>query len=756
MSTPQPVPFQLSAVLQAHTQDVRALAVANDGLLFSSSRDTRVLSWSRASPAVSEFSLGNSYLGHSHFVNSLVYIPPHGEFTEGLVASGGADKVINVFDVRNPAEPAFVLVGHTDTVCTLALAANGDIISGSWDKTARVWRNGSSLWTMTGHEQAVWAVLELPGRGILTASADKLIKLWSDGQPVQTMRGHRDVVRALALVASGFASVSNDSTVRIWNYQGDCVRELSGHTAFVYGLAAFPSGQLASCGEDRSLRIWDGTTCVQTITHPCVSVWCVAVLPNGDVATGGSDGVVRIFTRAPERIASEDDIKTFDAAVASQALPSNQVGDVDKSKLPGLDALLNPGRPDQVIMVRNGDIVEAHQWDATASQWQKIGEVVDAVGSSRKQVYMGREYDYVFDIDIGAGQNLKLPYNVSENPYMTAQRFIDQYELSQDFLEQIANFIIQNTSTQTIGQTDPYANVDPFTGASRYVPGSSGQAAPPPPPPAKRTLPITSFSNFQALNVVAVKNKVSQFQSEVSSNSTNGLTDEEFALIAEISAILQKPATVTAKFTAGHYKALQKIMLGWPVNNRFPAIDLLRVIVLHTELPASSDAMFIENLFTAAQLSDPFTPGQNEANVMLSLRLLCNLFATEKGRAVVFQSRDLILGLLGKNFRASTNSNLRVAYVTLILNLAVLFRTKQTDHYDIELLSEVIEVLKKETDAEVERRAVSALGTIITGHPESIEAAGLLEAKAVLSASKNVGKDTGLRSLQGEVFAVLR
>jgi phospholipase A-2-activating protein len=46
--------------------------------------------------------------------------------------------------------------------------------------------------------------------------------------------------------------------------------------------------------------------------------------------------------------------------------------------------------------------------------WQKIGEVVDAVGSGRKQLYNGQEYDYVFDVDVQEGAPpLKLPYNVN-------------------------------------------------------------------------------------------------------------------------------------------------------------------------------------------------------------------------------------------------------------------------------------------------------------------------------------------------------
>lgn len=54
------------------------------------------------------------------------------------------------------------------------------------------------------------------------------------------------------------------------------------------------------------------------------------------------------------------------------------------------------------------------QWDTASFSWQKIGDVVDAVGSGRKQLYEGKEYEYVFDVDVQEGMPpLKLPYNAS-------------------------------------------------------------------------------------------------------------------------------------------------------------------------------------------------------------------------------------------------------------------------------------------------------------------------------------------------------
>lgn len=115
------------------------------------------------------------------------------------------------------------------------------------------------------------------------------------------------------------------------------------------------------------------------------------------------------------------------------------------------------------------------QWSARA--WQKIGEVTDAVGSSRKQLYEGREYDYVFDIDLGGGgPNLKLPYNAGENSYAAAQRFLFAHELPLQYIDQIADFIERNAGGVTLGNQ---GGVDPYTGASSYASGSGGAGSTP-------------------------------------------------------------------------------------------------------------------------------------------------------------------------------------------------------------------------------------------------------------------------------------
>ena len=116
-------------------------------------------------------------------------------------------------------------------------------------------------------------------------------------------------------------------------------------------------------------------------------------------------------------------------------------------------------------MVRNGDVAEAHIWSTSTASWSSVGTVVDAVGSSRKKEYEGKEYDYVFDVDIQEGAPpLKLPYNVNQNPYEAATKFLERNELSMAYLDTVAKFIVKNSSGATIGQQEAPtpASRDPY------------------------------------------------------------------------------------------------------------------------------------------------------------------------------------------------------------------------------------------------------------------------------------------------------
>lgn len=309
----------------------------------------------------------------------------------------------------------------------------------SQTRTAKLWDlndpSGEAIFTLSGSELSIWAVhiiSRISSRSrrdvhTLTASADGLIRLYSGDSLTQKFKGHSQPARALCILPEStgdnvFASAGNDGQIKIWDWQtGSLLRSLDGHDSFAYSLTCTPDGTLISSGEDRSVRVWNKLTgnLDQILTIPAISVWSVAAIAssNNDIAVGSSDGKVRIFTQDASRYAKASALQAYDDLVSSSAITANQVGDVKKSDLPAADTLLQrQGKKEgEVAMAKTiGGDVEAYQWSAADKKWSKIGQVVDAVGSGRKQLFEGKEYDYVFDVDVAEGQPpLKLPFNIT-------------------------------------------------------------------------------------------------------------------------------------------------------------------------------------------------------------------------------------------------------------------------------------------------------------------------------------------------------
>ncbi|KAF5380915.1 hypothetical protein D9615_004162 [Tricholomella constricta] len=770
------MPYKLSATLTAHASDVRALSSPTNELILSASRDSTAISWQRPSPDA-PFAPASVLKAGSRYVNSVAYISPSPDAPKGYAVTGGQDTVINVFSLDSSKDdPDFSLLGHTENVCALDVTPGGVIISGSWDRSAKVWKDFTLAYDLKGHQQSVWAVLAVDEEQYLTGSADKTIRLWQQHKTVHTYEGHRDAVRGLALMPDiGFASCSNDSEIRVWTFGGDVVYTLSGHTSFVYSLSILPNGDVVSGGEDRTVRVWKDGECTQTIVHPAISVWAVSTMPNGDIVSGCSDGIVRVFSASEERWASESDLKEYDEKVASQALPSQQVGDVKKSDLPGLEALAVPGKkPGEVKMVRNGALVEAHQWDSASNAWQKIGDVVDAVGQGRKQLYQGREYDYVFDVDIQDGvPPLKLPYNVTDNPFAAAQKFLESNDLPLTYIDEVVKFIEKNTTGVNIGTAgeeyvDPYTGAsryrssntstsapsapasnyqDPYTGASRYTgtPQSSAPSgpasqymdpftgasrysgAPPAPVAAANILPAANFITFKQANVAAMQGKLHQFdealQNEISTSSLAmypeeiSTIDEAFAFLSEVTATSSHRSTTS--LSATHVEAIIHVLERWPPSQRFPVIDLSRLLTGFSPEAFNAPGLkerFFEALFKASEWDaswSPPLPKPRETNILLLFRTLANVFQDKTSLDGTWSNK--VFEALSQAPYASLNKTQRVALATILFNAScVALQTPVEKSFFDQLTALILRILESETeDSEAVYRALVGLGNLI-------------------------------------------
>ena len=141
-------PYQLAASLAGHEQDVRTVDGLDDGTVISGSRDATVRLWRRAEEG-GGYTCTSTLTAHTHYVQRVCA-------TAGGLASCSNDKHIIEWDV-SAGVPSRILEGHTDVVsCVATSVASGLLYSASWDKTARVWKDGTCVRELKGHEAALW------------------------------------------------------------------------------------------------------------------------------------------------------------------------------------------------------------------------------------------------------------------------------------------------------------------------------------------------------------------------------------------------------------------------------------------------------------------------------------------------------------------------------------------------------------------------------------------------------------------------
>ncbi|KAL5512021.1 PFS2 [Sanghuangporus vaninii] len=157
---------------------------------------------------------------------------------------------------------------------------------------------------LQAHDSAVRA-LSFSRAGAYLVSADQtgVIKYFQPNMNNLTAwQGHREAVRDISFSPDDarFATASDDSTVRIWNFEEQKEeRVLSGHGWDVRCVQWHPTkGLLVSGGKDNLVKFWDPRTgtCLSTLHQHKNTIQALAWSPNGDVvATGSRDQTIRLF-----------------------------------------------------------------------------------------------------------------------------------------------------------------------------------------------------------------------------------------------------------------------------------------------------------------------------------------------------------------------------------------------------------------------------------------------------------------------------
>ena len=744
----------------------------------------------------------NTGTQHDHAVTALLSGKLSG--SSMLYVTGSKDTYIRIFNDQHELQVSWK--AHEKPVTSLAWvvlpamdsnhAAESSaaatpmvLISGSWDGTAKLWKilspnnlkaSPSLIATLDGHENSV----------CVTAL---------DWDPTQQR----------ARVATGSAGIAQNNrihgyTVRIWDISlstgtVECIQQVANdHEGPIRDICTLNNNQspmIATCSNDGTVRIRDGSSAITTSTlsfltqqHPpmllsltCTtdeewivasaedghvvfwnlkenmgptiirhgqSVWNVVALPDGDVGTCCQDGIFRIFTRAPERYAPAQERNDFEQEVRDRQAKGGPTPE-EIAKLPSWDQRLqHRGRSEGQVQVFNkNNIAIAAQWSETSGTWIEVGQVMGQSEDNTSGTINGVQYDHVLPIEVdqtgGGVAKLQIGYNTGENPFVAAQRFIDEYMLPQYHLNQIADYIQQRVGQQgpTIGGDAPQSSI-----ATTGTPIANYEY-----------LPIKGFKAFALVDKSAsttlekMKTKILEY---------GKLTSNDAQILDSLMATLLTTNRYHAsKISEAELNVIWKMLETFTATEVFPALDLLRLTVLHPDAASATRESFwskvcdrVLELVSTEGLEGP----PKFAVPMLSLRFLSNSFKGGAGAASAVATRIPRIVAVIKELTGSPNKLVRLSLATLLYNTThYLYGIGQTDSFATELIpiaSDILSLKSYEGDAIL--RILQSLGTLAMSSTGKEIANSLYLASKVEMAASPHGPDA--KAAAKEVYNILQ
>ncbi len=216
---------------------------------------------------------------------------------EGKVVSGSRDKTVRIWDMEG--NQLAVYRGHELAVNSVYVTKDGKIVSGSYDATVRIWdMQGNQLAVCRGHERAVNSVYVTKDGKIVSGSNDSTVRVWDmEGNQLAVCRGHEGMVMSVCVTNDGkIVSGSEDKTVRVWDMQGNQFALCRGHEGGVTSVCVTIDGKIVSGSVDKTVRVWDmeGNQLAVCRGHEDV-VRPVCVTIDGKIVSGSQDSTVRVW-----------------------------------------------------------------------------------------------------------------------------------------------------------------------------------------------------------------------------------------------------------------------------------------------------------------------------------------------------------------------------------------------------------------------------------------------------------------------------
>uniref|UniRef100_A0A0K0EQN0 PUL domain-containing protein n=1 Tax=Strongyloides stercoralis TaxID=6248 RepID=A0A0K0EQN0_STRER len=647
-----------------------------------------------------------------------------------VIIVGYRDGSIKLF-LHDQKIPFVKFFDHSAAVCSLNIdQENGCLVSGGWDHNAFVYHltetsplpKWEKIFDLRGHSMSVWDGRSFPNtlNKQITGSADKSIKIWLDGVCIQTYLGYCDVIRSVMIMDNKYViATGNEPTIFVWHI--DCptkpiktIKSLSKSHLNSMEVMKNPLNNVTYCavaGEEGFFQIFKVITgsgdsvdfnLVSLIDArlPVECIWKLVFMPKGpftgDLVLGGENGKMYVYTLTESRMASLEIANKFlvestEFAEIQDALKSKHENDEYftfiiepevgqgqfelKHKIGSdpretvkkfiLTNNMNPSHYDQILEFLCSKCPDAGNYLKKKAVDTNSTDDIKRV----KVLYDGREYDYCFDVSIG-DKNVKLPYNVGEDPSEVASNFCEKNNLSIESLKTFTEFLYsQVPELKNSGYKQSNQNFNRVNRKEISRPVNCG-------------LPITKLIEFKDFEGHNIAKMVSRLESggEKYTENDKFITEDEYEIITNFFQTKD-----TSKLLFNNGSILQKLLLR-SGEDILPVLHLIYLALNFEEL-----AIFLNNKQRIIEIYKNILCNESTSPNFITMvfRGLANS-CKHKAYLNVYQSEKMFF--VNKAFYYATSSKqiTQIAALSFMLNFVTASRGN-----DFQVSEIVVALLKK-------------------------------------------------------------
>jgi hypothetical protein len=242
------------------------------------------------------------------------------------------------------------------------------------------------------------------------------------------------------------------------------------------------------------------------------------------------------------------------------------------------------------VFNKNGTAIAA-QWSSDSAAWVEIGEVTGQGNSGDGGEVHGVVYDHIMPVEIETAQGLvtlQLGYNELENPFISAQRFIDQNQLDQNYLSQIADFITARAGKSSAPTFDMSSSSSSTTHPMDVVTGGEDSGSKRP-RPSYTQLPLQVYFSYEDIPSglqSKFMTKIRDFNTAFAASDVDArgvLSDSDLDVLEDTLGVLADTSHYhSSRVPKTIYSVLNTMLSHWVDGKTlFPSFDLLRMIAAH-------------------------------------------------------------------------------------------------------------------------------------------------------------------------------